>query len=400
MNNGGLTIHRINDDGIPMLRLQILLTAVLILAASALSADEPNAPDSEPAKITPAEIDGLVKQLSADRFAERELATQQLIEAGAVVIEPVAAAVRGDEPETVDRGLHVLRRLGLADDESTEDAARAALEKLAAEKQSRAASRAKNTLAYLNSLRQDRAIAAIRKLGGTVDETTYSQFVGVVELVTVYDVKIDESWKGGRKGLKYVRWLPDLRMVTFRGKQVESDWLQAIEGLEHVSAVELNRTSVDDAGVASLKSLPGLEQLSVKYSPITDNAIEQLKEVRASGIIMLFGTKITPQGAQKLRDAMADTGVRIDYRRGGFLGVGCYQTEAGCTISRVQPDSAALKADIRVGDVVTEFAGKPVPDFQSLTALIGEHDIGETVSLKLRRGDEELTKQLTLGEWD
>jgi len=366
--------------------------------APAAAAEEPAA---EKAPEAAEQIAAWVRQLSADRFAERELATQKLIEAGRDSIAPVVEAVQAKDPETIERGLHVLRQLGLSDDEATEDAARMALEKLAANEDLRASRRAKNTLAHLNELRQDRAIAAIRKLGGVVEESTVNRFVGVWQVSTTYDVTIDESWKGGKRGLKYIRWLPDLRMVTFRGEQVQSDWLASIAGLDKLSAVELNRTNVGDAGMEAITELPNLRQLSVKYSPITDAAVDNLKEVKTASVMMLFGTDITPQGAARLEEALADTGVRVDYRRGAFLGVGCHQTEAGCTISQIHPDSAAQRADIRVGDIVTQYAGQPVPDFQTLTSLISENVAGDKVTLKVRRGgDEELTKEVTLGKWD
>lgn len=348
----------------------------------------------------PEQIETWVKNLSAGRFAERELATQELIEAGEAAIGPVSAAVRGEGLETLERGLIVLKQLALADDEATEDAARAALEDLAKADESRAALRARRTLDMLNELRQDRAIAALRKLGATVDENTFNQFVGVWQLQTTFSVTIDDDWHGGERGLKYLRWLPDLQTVTFRGKQVQDEWLASISGLEKLAVVEINRARVSDAAVKQLGTLPSLSRLTVKYSPLTDAAIDDLKELKMASLIMLYGTKITPDGAEKLT-AAAGANVKIDYRRGAFLGVGCQQTEAGCTISQVQPNSAAEKADIRVGDIITEYAGKPVPDFQTLTSLIGENVGGDTVTLKLRRGgDEELTKELTLGEWD
>ena len=54
-----------------------------------------------------------------------------------------------------------------------------------------------------------------------------------------------------------------------------------------------------------------------------------------------------------------------------------------------------------MGDIVVEYGGKPVPDFQTLTSLIGENVAGDKVKIKLRRdGFGELDKELTLGEWD
>ena len=99
--------------------IAITLAALLVSVAAA---DDPAKPAADPAEMA-----AWVKQLSANRFAQRELATQNLIDAGQAAIEPVVQAVYGNEPEAVDRSLHVLRQLGLSDDEAVEDAARAAL---------------------------------------------------------------------------------------------------------------------------------------------------------------------------------------------------------------------------------------------------------------------------------
>ena len=369
--------------------IAITLAALLVSVAAA---DDPAKPAADPAEMA-----AWVKQLSANRFAQRELATQNLIDAGQAAIEPVVQAVYGNEPEAVDRSLHVLRQLGLSDDEAVEDAARAALERLAASDDRRASLRAKNTMDYLNELRQDRAIAMLRKLGGTVDESTVNQFIGAWHITTRYHVTIDENWKGEVKGLKYIRWLPTLQMVTFRGKQVDDQWLESIAGLRNLDIIEINRTSVSDAGMGHVATVVGLETLLVKYSPVTDDSVKHFKQIPLGADLKLYGTEITPEGAE---DIERIAGVTLDYRRGGFLGVGCTQTEAGCTISQIHPDSAAQAADVRVGDIITEYGGKPVPDFEALTKLIGENAAGDNVQVKLRRGEEELTKELTLGEWD
>lgn len=384
--------------------MRTLTSAILFLLALHHLPPQLGAQEGPPAaenKPTSEEIATWVGQLSAGRFAERELATLRLVEAGTEAVSPVREAIEEQGLEAAQRGLHVLRQLALSGDEPTEDAARAALEQIAQNEQSRARLRARRTLDYLNEIRQDRAIAAIRNLGGKVEEATYNQFIGAWQLVTTFSVTIDENWKGDRQGLKYLRWLPDLRMVTFRGEQVKDDWVESIKGLEKISVVELNRTSVGDKGLAVMKTLPKLDRLTVKYSPVTDGAVDELKQLKIASTIMLFGTDMTRAGAEKLREEIAGANVRIDYRRGAFLGVGCQQTDAGCTISQIHPDSAAESAGLREQDVVTEYAGQPVPDFQTLTKFIAENVAGDKVTVKVRRnGTEEISKEVTLGEWD
>jgi hypothetical protein len=371
----------------------LFLTLIVSVIATWARADE-----TSPA---PEQVQSWIGQLSAERFADRELATQKLIDAGQAAIVPVAALVNSPEREAAERALFVLRKLAVADDEATEDAARTVLERLARDEQARASRRARQVLAEINLVRQDRAIAAIRRLGGTVEESTYNQFIGVWQLVTQYNVTIGEGWTGGEQGLKYLRWLPELQSLTLRGPQVGDAWLKSLEGIEKLNMVEVNRADISDAGISVFKSLPNLRVLSLKYSPVTDQAVDDLKQIKVVSVIRLYGTKITTEGADVLRAAGAEANVQIDYRRGGFLGIGCQQTEAGCTISQVHPDSAAEKAGIQAGDIVLEYDGQVVSDFMALTALIGKNSAGDKVKIKLRRGEsEELTKEMVLGEWE
>jgi S1-C subfamily serine protease/predicted esterase len=88
-----------------------------------------------------------------------------------------------------------------------------------------------------------------------------------------------------------------------------------------------------------------------------------------------------------------------DLRR-GLLGITPQSTDlysAPPTIGSVLPDSAAARAGLQVGDVILEINGKPVPHYSALQHLLGPLYEGDTIRLKVRRGDKELTfPQITL----
>ena len=69
-------------------------------------------------------------------------------------------------------------------------------------------------------------------------------------------------------------------------------------------------------------------------------------------------------------------------------------------IYTVRPNSAAEKGGLLANDVLYEYEGQKVSDFEMLTALISKNKAGDTVTLKLIRGDERLVKKVTLGEWE
>ncbi|MEY3231827.1 MAG: hypothetical protein RL689_1916, partial [Planctomycetota bacterium] len=69
---------------------------------------------------------------------------------------------------------------------------------------------------------------------------------------------------------------------------------------------------------------------------------------------------------------------------------------AGVVVSDVLEESPAWVAGIRVDDVVVDIDGQPVSDSQILISMIAARRPGETVSLKVRRGEVVQQVQVTL----
>jgi S1-C subfamily serine protease len=67
-------------------------------------------------------------------------------------------------------------------------------------------------------------------------------------------------------------------------------------------------------------------------------------------------------------------------------------------VTEVRPGSSAAAAGIRAGDEVTEVNGSAVDALTGLGVayLIGDHQIGETIALTLRRADRAYTVTLPL----
>lgn len=61
-------------------------------------------------------------------------------------------------------------------------------------------------------------------------------------------------------------------------------------------------------------------------------------------------------------------------------------------------DSPARDAGIKVGDIILNFDGKPVMNQSELMRFIGEADAGAIVPIEIRRGDEVISMQVTLGK--
>ncbi|MFJ3956406.1 S1C family serine protease [Arthrobacter sp. NPDC090010] len=69
----------------------------------------------------------------------------------------------------------------------------------------------------------------------------------------------------------------------------------------------------------------------------------------------------------------------------------------GGQVVSVSSGSAAEKAGIRKGDVITNFAGFAISDSQELTAAVREQPAGSTVTVKILRNGKSMDVQVTLG---
>lgn len=69
----------------------------------------------------------------------------------------------------------------------------------------------------------------------------------------------------------------------------------------------------------------------------------------------------------------------------------------GAEVAAVTPGSAAAKAGLKVGDVVTELAGNTVTDASELTAAAREQAAGTTVKITFRRDGQDQEADITLG---
>jgi serine protease Do len=74
----------------------------------------------------------------------------------------------------------------------------------------------------------------------------------------------------------------------------------------------------------------------------------------------------------------------------GYLGVATVDADGGAKVVQVAKGSAADKAGLKLNDVVTHFGSKMVPDKEALVNLIQKHKVGDIISLKVKRGDEEV----------
>ena len=81
-------------------------------------------------------------------------------------------------------------------------------------------------------------------------------------------------------------------------------------------------------------------------------------------------------------------GVQVDR---SYTGDGAKLASGG-----VQAGSAAAQAGLKEGDVITEFEGKRVTDADALIVAIRARSVGDTVSMKVQRGNQTVDVRMTL----
>jgi len=81
-----------------------------------------------------------------------------------------------------------------------------------------------------------------------------------------------------------------------------------------------------------------------------------------------------------------------------FVGAkGVDDSPKGCRLTEVDKDSPALKAGLKVGDVILEVDGREILVAASFQRMIAEASPGETVSLNIRRGSKSMSVNVKLG---
>ncbi len=181
--------------------------AVTVAVTVAIADDPPAASKAAVPKPSPDEIEQWIRDLNAPEFMRREAATRQLIATGSDAAELLVKAAPSSSLEATCRIMVILRTWYTSGKDELVEPAETAIEQLAQSKNRHMAVRSAAILdQYRLTIRQDRAIAEIQKLGGQVKYLeARMQLRGTDE--PEFMVILGRQWNGGDEGLKYVRRL-------------------------------------------------------------------------------------------------------------------------------------------------------------------------------------------------
>lgn len=118
----------------------LALSCLLVLFSGLSLAVDPPSQNQE------AEIGKTIELLKSGRFNEREAASRKLAQFGRAAIAPLAEAAMGNQREVTMRAINILKKYLGSSDEQTRDAAKQALEQIAAGPQVTAARQAEQVL--------------------------------------------------------------------------------------------------------------------------------------------------------------------------------------------------------------------------------------------------------------
>ncbi|REJ81797.1 MAG: PDZ domain-containing protein [Planctomycetota bacterium] len=314
-----------------------MLSGLSAIAAETASSD----PASDPSILR------LISRLGDDEFQVRRQAERDLQQLGAAAIDPLAAEAVRQDPVIARSAVSLLEKLFVDGCIDVADRAERALESLADSQHPYAGEMARSALAGNQQLRERRAVAAIRELGGKVEYQSPSdaqlanmQFgwnfslddnrIPGVPLAVVH-VWLLKGWQGGEEGLWHVQ-------------RLEDSWSARLWGVEV--------TNVRGSGVTT-------EQVQSLAASIPNLTVHE----RGAGL----GIKASPVGE--------------------------------CIVSDVLANGAAEHAGIMRGDVIVGFDDKPIESFNDLVSLLLERTPDEVVEIDVQRGLERVTLPVTLRGW-
>jgi serine protease Do len=68
----------------------------------------------------------------------------------------------------------------------------------------------------------------------------------------------------------------------------------------------------------------------------------------------------------------------------------------GVIVTKVYPNTPALKAGIEVGDIILEIEGYKINNENTIFSVFHEFRTGQTITLNIVRDEKEITKQMIL----
>lgn len=379
-----LAPRRIEERWICLISLGLLVAAPLRLGFGQDGVD--------PRTIARAFVD----ELQADDFQTRQDASAGLIDLGTVAIDTITERLGALDREGLDRALAILFELALSPDQVVAERSLAELAKASSQGEERIQRAATPTLERLRDRLEDRARSELEALGVRF-RIVYPTFPTNL-LVELRTVEIDGGFRGEGRDLSSLRHLRNVDAIVFANEHVQPDWFASLPTMDCVQMLTIRKSPITDETLQIIGKIPRLLELHILYSPLDDETASRLESFGGLRFIRLYGSGPSRESLDRLAQKLATT--KIDYRKGGLLGVKSQPDQRSCVVSGVPPGTAAAQAGIQQNDQIVRIAGSPVATFEDLTRVIGKFAPEEVVSVEFFREGVLHVRQVKLGYWD
>src|SRR4051812_10232776 len=360
-----------------------VIVAICLAGIGLATAQEPASkpqPSRRPA-ASAEQVAAWIRGLDADEFFIRETAMLSLLDAGPPVLPALKPVLTAGSLEATSRALFIVRRIGLTADIDTQDQAGRLLAELAGRMEAPALAR--RAAAALEELTHERSARALSELEALGAKTMRGQVAGGI----VFDepavwLEIGEAFRGEEHDLRRLKWLVDVPVLILNGKQVTDGWIKQAAAMPGVQELHIFHSSITNEGLAPLADHTALRQVGIYYVKIGEAALQPLTKMPLLSYVKLYGTQVTQEQSEEFK---ATSGLGVDRRRGAFLGIGSHAPDGTCLISTIHKGSPADKAGLLEDDIIIRFGGSRVSDFNSLMELISVRDADEEVDVEVAR---------------
>ena len=324
-----------------------------------------------------------ITQLSHEHYLRREKASQKIKELGPVVIPDLVTAMNQGDLEVIERAVAVISDFAISLEPADDGNAWVTLQALAKNSVGRRALAAKAAMDEVAISRSQQAVDLLVDAGVFVGTGDFSVVaLQQAELL----VEVGEEWNGDVKVLRWLEWVDGIQHVRVSGKAVQGSVLRNVVRMPDLLAIAIVNAdaAVEDEVFSSLNEMERIESLDVRYVDITEQQGDIISRLPLRTSLTLMGTKISSAAVDKMKSRLS--GLLIQVRQGGFLGVSCYRQEQECRVSRVYPNTAAAEAGLLFQDIIVGAGEDEISDFDTLQEAINKHQEGDEIEIRFLRG--------------
>ncbi len=139
------------------------------------------------------------------------------------------------------------------------------------------------------------------------------------------------------------------------------------------------------------------DNITVNGKPVDDLKDEDIEVIRNKALTL--GPRLKGRIAPGIRREFFENGFEPKER--ALLGVTSQKDDKGAKVTEVSPESAAEKAGLRKGDIITRInENHVIENSEDLYNCIGDYKPGEKVTITYLRDGKQLTTSATLGKTD